>query len=279
MPGIALIRQEQLPTVAVRPSQTGQVHLDHRPVPAGQTEAGNSSTGAVPDEAAVQKLVKKSLGESIRETGEWVIQTGLKIVAHCICPAAGHLVTLAFEVKEVLDDITALSNPDSSCELHVPLVHLPPGIAFEADVRLGNDDEEDGPRLSVFVAPGDGGLFGGWALEREKGHKAARQAVPKAEQDAPEGACVVHTDLSQAVFASGELPMRAAILRESASRLQSQLWATPEYSGLSLMVIYDDQADLGMWLVRSEAMTRISTWKIDLESDAETGLLMARLRA
>lgn len=238
----------------------------------------DSCANAVTD-GGVAKLVKTSLQESIEETSEWAIKTVLEIGAHCICPIAGHLVTIAFEVKEVLDDAAALDSPDGARELHVPLVHLAPGIEFEADVQLGNEGDEDGPRLSVFVVPGDGGLFGGWALERDKDHEVAGQAAPKTEQDVPEGAAVVHADLSQAVDASEDLRTRAAILRGSASRLQSQLWAMPEYSGLWLVVIYDGQADLGIWLFRPEVATILNAWGIELESDAETGLLIARLRA
>lgn len=240
--------------------------------------SGGSRTDTVPD-GPVANLVEKSLQESIRETGEWMIKTGLEIGAHCICPALGHLVTIAFQVKEVFDDATALDSADSPRELHIPLGHLAPGIEFEASMQLGSGGEKDGPRLSVLVAPGDGGLFGGWALERDKDHKAAGQTAPTTDQDAPEGTAVVHADLWRAAVASADLRVRASILRGSASRLLSQLWAMPEYSGTSLTVIYDDQTDLGMWLVRREKAASVSAWGIRLESDAETGLLIARLRA
>ena len=220
---------------------------------------GDFRTDTVAPEA-IRKSVKKSLRESISATGEWMIETGLVLTAHCICPAAGHLVTLAFEAKEIFDDAVALANPDGPGELHVPLVHLAPGIEIEAGLQLGDEDQTDGPCLSVFAVPGDGGLFGGWALERDTDHEAAGQEVTKTEQGTTEGTDVFLVDLSQAVAASPDRRKRAAILRGTACRLQSELWAMPEYDGTSLMVLYDGQTDLGMWLRRSvEARALVDT--------------------
>lgn len=239
-------------------------------------ETGELDTETVSD-GAVAKSLKKPLQESIRETGEWLLETSVVFAAHCICPPAGHLVTIAFEAKGVIDDAAALASPDSPRELHVPLVHLPPGFELEANVQLGSEADEGEPRLSVFVVPGDGGLFGGWALERDEDQETAKQAPRATEQDESAEAAVVHANLSAATAASEEPRARAAILRETAYRLQSELWDRPEYSGTSLMVIYDDQADLGMWLARSEAAC--SSRKMVLEQDAETGRLVVRLVA
>lgn len=78
------------------------------------------------------KSVTKSLQKSISATRERVIEMGLVLTAHCICPPAGHIVTLIIEAKEVFDDAVALASPDGPDELHVPLVHLAPGIEIEA---------------------------------------------------------------------------------------------------------------------------------------------------
>ena len=220
---------------------------------------GDFCTDTVAPEAIV-KSVKKSLRDSIRATGEWMIETGLVLTAHCICPPAGHLVTLAFEAKEVFDDAVALANPDGAGELHVPLVHLAPGIEIEAGLQLGDEDQTDGPCLSVFAVPGDGGLFGGWALERDTDQEAAGKEVTKTEQGTPEGTAVFPIDLSQLVAASQDRREQAAILRGTACRMQPELWAMPEYGGTSLMVLYDGQADLGIWLRRSvEARALVDT--------------------
>ncbi len=228
----------------------------------------------------IRKLVDKSLRETISETCESMVEKGLEIAAHGICPLAGHLVTLVFEAKEVINDVMGLASQDGPGELKIPLLHLAPGIEVGADLQLGDADETGSPRLSVFMAPGDGGLFGGWALERDSGQEAAGQEATKTEQDtAPDGAAVFLADLSPAVDASQDPQERAAILRGTASRMQSQLWAMPEYAKTSMMVFYDERADLGMWLARPQVAAKVSTWRLELESGSERGLLKARLLA
>lgn len=237
-----------------------------------QTDAGEA-------ELPIRKLVEKSLQETVSETREWLFETGLEIMAHCICPPAGHLVTLVFEAKEVFDDVVGLASQDGPGELKIPLLHLAPGVEVEAGLQLGNEDETDSPRLSVFVVPGDGGLLGGWALERDTDQQAAGHEETKTEQDTSDGAAVFLVDLSQAVAASQDPQKRAAILRGTASRIQSQLWAMPEYGKTSMMVLYDEQADLGMWLARPQVAAKVSAWRLELESGTERGLLKARLLA
>jgi hypothetical protein len=230
-------------------------------------------------ELPIRKLVGKSLQETISETREWMFETGLEIMAHCICPPAGHLATLVFEAKEVFDDVVGLASQDGPGELKIPLLHLAPGVEVEAGLQLGDEDETDSPRLSVFVVPGDGGLFGGWALERDTDQEAAGQEETKTEQDTPDGAAVFLVDLSQAVAASQDPQKRGAFLRGTASRMQSQLWAMPEYGKTSMMVLYDEHADLGMWLARPQVAAKVSAWRLELESGTERGLLKARLLA
>jgi len=182
---------------------------------------------------------------------QWMIEKGLVLTAHCICPPAGHIMTLAFEAKEIFDDAVALANPDGRGELHVPLVHLAPGIEVEAGLQLGDEDQTDSPYLSVFAVPGDGGLFGGWALERDTDQEAAGKETTKTEQGTPEGTSVFLVDLSQAVAASPDRREQVAILRGTACRMQHELWGLPESGDAPMMVLYDKQADLGIWLRRS----------------------------
>ncbi len=77
------------------------------------------------------------------------------------------------------------------------------------------------------MVPGDGGLFGGWALERDKDQEAAGKEATKTEQGTPEGTAVFPIDLSQVVAASQDRREQAAILRVTACRMQSELWAMP----------------------------------------------------
>ena len=74
--------------------------------------------------------------------------------------------------------------------------------------------------------------------------------------------------LSQAVAVGPDPRKRAAIVRVTASRLQSQLWAMPEYGETSLIVLYDEHADIGMWLVRPQETAKVSAWRIELGSGA-----------
>lgn len=127
------------------------------------------------------------------------------------------------------------------------------------------------------MTPGDGGLFGGWALERDEEREAEEQNGRETEHGGPAEATVIQADLSRAAEAAGNSGERAAILRETARRLQSEMWDRPQYGDTSLIVIYGNLADLGMWMARSEKAA--SPWKIVLQADAETGSLIVRLLA
>jgi hypothetical protein len=240
-------------------------------------DGAGESDADVAGDGAITKSVDKSLKETIQAAGEWLLETGLVFAAHCVCPPAGHLAAIVFEAKEAIDDAVALASPDTPRELHVPLVHLPPGFELAADVQLGDEVDEDEPRLSLLMAPGDGGLFGGWALERDKHQEAAENQTQETEQDEPAGAAVIDADLSS-VAAAAETPRRrAAILRGTAYRLHSEVWDWPEYSDTSLIVIYDGRAHLGMWLARPDKPGR--GWRMVLDEDAVTGRLFVRLVA
>jgi hypothetical protein len=53
----------------------------------------------------------------------------------------------------------------------------------------------------------------------------------------------------------------------------------PEYRKTSMMVLYDEHADLVMWLARPQVAAKVSAWRLELESGTNTGLLKARLLA
>jgi hypothetical protein len=129
----------------------------------------------------VPGVISESLDETIRHTGEWLIEKTAEILAHAIAPGAGHLVVLFFEGKELFEDVVALTSSDSPVELHIPLAHLPFEFELEAGVECqakGDGDEaDDGPRLILFMAPGDGGVLGGWALERRQTRRTRRKST------------------------------------------------------------------------------------------------------
>src|SRR6202034_1463628 len=73
----------------------------------------------------VPGVISESLDETIRHTGEWLIEKTVEILANAVAPGAGHLVVLFFEGKELFEDVVALTSSDSPVELHIPLAHLP----------------------------------------------------------------------------------------------------------------------------------------------------------
>lgn len=219
--------------------------------------------------------IGESLDEAIRQTSEWFIEKAAIVLAHAVLPGAAHLVVLFFEGKELLEDATAWASSDGLVELHVPLVHLPPGFELEVGVELkakdGDEDGDDGPRLILFAVPGDGGVLGGWGLERKK------DITDKKKHDWArlENVAVIDADLSAVLDETDQSEPRMAILRGAAARLQSDLWTWPEYDDISLIVIDDEHAGLGMWLARSETAAGMA--RIVIFKDAQTGGLAARI--
>jgi hypothetical protein len=229
------------------------------------------------DSPDAPRIISKALGETISQTGEWLIQQAAIVLAHLVMPGAGHLVVLFFEGKELLGDAAAMVSSDGPVELHIPVVNLPPGFGLEVGVELatdgdGDEDGQDGPRLILFAVPGDGGLLGGWALQRERDDKEEKRE----QQGIPAGVAVIEADLSVVAQTTNEPDKRAALLRGTAARLQSDLWARPEYEDVSLIVIYDE-TNLGMWLARSQ--TAAGMGKIVIVKDAQTGRVVARVVA
>jgi hypothetical protein len=226
------------------------------------------------DEAETGRAFSESLDQTVEATSAWLGEMALEFGAHCINPVLGLAVTIVFKVKEVVDDVEALTDPTSGLDLHVPLVHLPPGLEIELNVQLG-DSGESGPSLSGFVVPGDGGLFGGWALERDKRQDTDEQERLQRDLGSRRQAQVIPYDLSKVVEATEDPLFRAIILRERASRLRDQLWTTQEYKDKPLIVVSDERTGCGLWMIRSSRA--ISGWQIELRPDTETGLLTVRI--
>jgi hypothetical protein len=145
-------------------------------------------------EAGIEQTIKESIRETLAASREWVLEEIAVFAAHCFIPGAGHVVLLIFDVKDLLEDAAALTSSDRPVELHIPLVHLPPGVELEAGMGLSPQEGKDGPQLFLFLAPGDGGVLGGWALEREADE--AYEERREQEQDEPGVCAVIRADLS-----------------------------------------------------------------------------------
>jgi hypothetical protein len=216
---------------------------------------------------ATDGAIAGSIEETITQFMEGLLEKALIVAAHCVAPVVGHAVVLLFDAKELVGDAAALGS-DGPAELHVPLLHLPPGVELEVGVDLGDEDEGDSPGLILFMAPGNGGLLHGLALERKKDEEAE-------SEEAPEEGAVIRADLSPVLEASRDPQKVAAILRRMSTRLGPRLWDMDQYRETSFITIYDEQARLGVWLARPDDAGNAR--KIVVEEDAETGRLLVRL--
>jgi hypothetical protein len=238
-------------------------------------------------ETPTDRAIAESLSESVKETSEWAVETAVKIGAHCINPVLGHMVTIAFEVKEVLGDVEALASPDSDRELHVPLAHITPDIEIDLDVHLHGQDGagEGAPYLTAFIAPGSGSLFGGWAIENASDEDAEQDTHPSnrevpeqtsevisAPPVAPDLYGLISCDLSKSLPAVDQAH-RAAILGDAAPRMLPRLQADPEFADKPMIVVYDEQAGLGTWMIQPELYGIVAGRQIEIERDTKTGLM------
>jgi hypothetical protein len=266
------------PRKLAQPSD-GQVRARGKEKPQSEASAGDTPENGRPEVGGSVRdaptAIGESLDETIRQTGEWLIEKGAVLLAHAVIPGAGHLVVLFFEGKELLEDTAAWAGADGPVELHIPLVHLSPGLELEVGVELtakdGDEDVRDGPGLILFAVPGDGGVVGGWGLER-------KEDITNKKKDhwaAFENVAVIDIDLSVVLDETDQSEQRMAILRRAAARLQSDLWTWPEYDDVSLIIVDDEQAGLGMWLARSE--TTAGMGEIVIFKEAQTGGLVARI--
>ena len=139
-------------------------------------------------ERPTKSVITESRDESVEAIGSWIVETIAEICAHSINPVLGHLVSIAFKVKETWGDAEALASSDSGRDLHVPLLSLAPGVQIDLNVHLQGRDRasKGGPPVSGFIAPVVGDLFGGWAIESDKRPEVADQAVQSLDQDSQE---------------------------------------------------------------------------------------------
>lgn len=233
------------------------------------------------------RVIADSASESLKETGAWFLELVVVAGAHCINPVLGHAVTIAFKIKEAADDVEGLVSQDS--ELHLPVLPLGPGIDLELDVHLGS---EDGPLVTAFVAPVAGDLCGGFAIEKDEDddqEAADRKAEPPAK-DAGKPAvettpapsddsalyALIRSDLSNVAAATADPRGKAAALGTAASLLQSRLCDQPEFADKPILVVYDQRAGLGMWMIKPGLSDAVAGW-IEIGWDASTGWMPVRV--
>lgn len=238
--------------------------------------------------AETNRIIAESVSESLKETSAWILETVVVVGVHCINPVLGHVVTIAFKIKEMVGDIEGLTSQDS--ELHLPILPLGPGIDLELAVHLGS---KDGPLVTVFAAPVAGDLCGAFAVEKDEEDDqegANRKAEPSAKDAARRAADVagapsddsvlyalIACDLSDAVEATADSRRRAAALRNAASLLQRRLRVRSELADRPLIVVYDERASLGMWMILESRLSEVAERHIELRPDTETGLITIRI--
>jgi hypothetical protein len=222
----------------------------------------------------------------------------LELAAHLINPALGRVIDIAFKIQEALDDQEALASADSDRQLHVPLLRAGPGLEIELSVQLPGDDQadEDNPRVSGFVSPGDDGLSGGWAIELDKHAAAGEQKTEPSERpvtvereagpDEPTATERQRQPVGQKVgqipvaLISADLPKiartdplrRAAILRETAACLRDWLQSRPGLNGMPLIIIYDERAACGIWVIQSALPAEVFSWHVEIRLETTSDL-------
>ena len=168
----------------------------------------------------------------------------------------------------------------------MPLAHITPGIEIDLDVHLRGQDGagEGGPYLTACIAPGSSGLFGGWAIEATHHSKDTKRLKQKSGEQGSEGISappvapelyeLISCDLSKSLPAVDQAH-RAAILGDAAPRMLPRLQAMPRFKHKPMIVVYDEQAGLGIWMIQPESSSEIAGWQIEIERDTKTGLMTA----
>jgi hypothetical protein len=247
-------------------------------------EAGDDIETTPEDQSAeIDRVITESLRESIEAVETWAFERAVEFVADLAYPGVGRLVHIAFTLKEVWGDAEALANPDSSRNVHVPLLLVTGGLTIDLNVHLpgADESEDDAPPLSGFLSPGDGGLFGGWEIELDRQAEDDKQEAPQAGEDARTAAAeeapvspVIDEDLSPVRRRVKESWRRAVVLRQTAFLLRTRLYARPEFAAEPILVIYDPLTGLGMWLVNPEASDTLAGRRIIIRLSMATGMVL-----
>ena len=251
------------------------------------------------DSTSIDGVIAESFRESVEAAEQWTFERTLEFVADAVHPGAGRLISIVFTIKEVFSDAEAVASPDSPRNVHVPLLHVAGGLAVDLDVHLPGADGsgDDAPPLSGFLAPGDDGLFGGWAIEVDRDAEPDGKEAPESEEDAhttaaeqvtrpsveqtdrakrPEspGPPLIDDDLSSVVRRVKEPWRRAVVLREAAWLLRARLYARREFAAEALLVIYDPLTGVGMWLADPGLPDALVGRRIVIWRNPTTGMIL-----
>jgi hypothetical protein len=236
-------------------------------------------------EGAVEGFIERSLKETGKAVQEYVFEKLVVLVADAVHPGLGRMIEITFKIQEVADDVEALVDPGSGCVVHVPLMDVPPGFQIEASVHVppcerdraqGPSSHEragaDGLSVSVFASPGDGGLFGGWAIKREEGPPATEQKRPSTGQEAGQqpGAATFYSLPENAKEA--EPFLRAVHMRDVAAVMQHQLQDIPRRDDAPLIAVDDERAGWGLWMIRAEQSEVGAGRSMEIRCNLVTGL-------
>jgi hypothetical protein len=242
---------------------------------------------------STDSVIAESLSETVEAAEQFTFEKGLELLADVVHPGAGRLINIAFMIKEFVGDAQALASPDSPRNLHVPLLQVTGGLTVDLNVHLHGADgsKDDAPLVSGFLSPGDGGLFGGWALEvdrpsesdeketpvpdqnaRPVGRPSAEQAERVRRQESP-ASPVIEDNLSLVKRRAKDPRRRAVALREAAARLRTRLYAWPEFAAEPILVVYDPLEGLGMWLVKPHLSGSLAGRRIVIRLNPVTGMM------
>lgn len=281
-----------------------QLGLTGSPTSKGSERRRFLTLGKNPDEpissrpeVVTESVVTASLDATFGAAVTWGIQQVVILLANGVQPGLGHLIDVALKFKEVWDDISALARPDRPRDLHIPLLGAADGIEFDLNVHLPGRDgtADDVPLVSGFVAPGNEGLFGGWQIEIDRRAQAAEREAPPSEPDTWTVLAASTAGQTEQTGSHGlssptkrtfsfatpmptDDPLRAATMRETASRLRSELYARPEFRDEAIIVIHDQAARHGMWLVKPESPEVAAQRRIEIWLSPETGMTTVYLR-
>jgi hypothetical protein len=116
-------------------------------------------------------ILKKdgSIDENLMATIDWACEQAVERLADLLHPGLGTVIHILAEVREILQDLEAIDQPDEPRTLHIPLADRS-GVSVSLQVAIrGSDDAcEDGPALVGVIAPDSGSFLGGWAIETAK---------------------------------------------------------------------------------------------------------------
>jgi hypothetical protein len=232
------------------------------------------------------EIEDQSLKDTVDAWAKWAFDESVKHLANAVHPGLGVVVDVWEKVAEVWDTLKAVDEPEEPQVVEVPAFHVA-DLDIGLHIRLPGSGgaKPSGPPVNVFFAPGDGGMFGGWAIEQADAEPASPEAAggPAAAQmadrdaDEPERAGSADPGVRRVRDGGGALismglpapppgtdsDQWAAALCLAASQLSGEQdtgrpFADPE---ADLVVAYDPRAGCGLWARRSqEPSSSMDSW-------------------